>query len=52
MAKNADDLAFDPNRLAVVGGSAGGGLTIATTMMARDKGLSQDLLSNATVPND
>ena len=38
MAKNADDLAFDPNRLAVVGGSAGGGLTIATTMMARDKG--------------
>ena len=38
MAKNADDLAFDPNRLAVVGGSAGGGLTITTTMMARDKG--------------
>lgn len=38
MAQNADDLAFDPNRLAVVGGSAGGGLTIATTMMARDKG--------------
>ncbi len=26
MAQNADDLAFDPNRLAVVGGSAGGGL--------------------------
>ena len=38
MAQNADELAFDPNRLAVVGGSAGGGLTIATTMMARDKG--------------
>ena len=37
MAKNADDLAFDPNRLAVVGGIAGGGLTIATTMMARER---------------
>ena len=38
MAQNADELAFDVDRLAVVGGSAGGGLTIATTMMARDKG--------------
>ena len=38
MAQNADELAFDMDRLAVVGGSAGGGLTIATTMMARDKG--------------
>tara|TARA_B100001093_G_scaffold373429_1_gene358406 strand:- start:383 stop:496 length:114 start_codon:yes stop_codon:yes gene_type:complete len=37
MAQNADELAFDLDRLAVVGGSAGGGLTIATTMMARDK---------------
>ena len=36
MAQNADELAFDVDRLAVVGGSAGG-LTIATTMMARDK---------------
>ena len=31
-------LAFNSNRLAVVGGSAGGGLTIATTMMVCDKG--------------
>ena len=38
MAQNADELAFDVDRLAVVGGSAGGGLTIATTMMAWDKG--------------
>ena len=38
MAQNADELAFDLDRLAVVGGSAGGGLTIATTMMARDMG--------------
>ena len=38
MAQNADELAFDVDRLAVVGGSAGGGLKIATTMMARDKG--------------
>ncbi len=38
MAQNADELAFNPDRLAVVGGSAGGGLAIATTMMARDKG--------------
>ncbi|MDG2195622.1 MAG: alpha/beta hydrolase [SAR324 cluster bacterium] len=38
MAQNADEWAFDVDRLAVVGGSAGGGLTIATTMMARDKG--------------
>ena len=38
IAQNADELAFDVDRLAVVGCSAGGGLTIATTMMARDKG--------------
>ena len=38
MAQNAEELAFDVDRLAVVGGSAGGGLTIATTMMARDMG--------------
>ncbi len=38
MARNAAELRFDPDRLAVYGGSAGGGLTIATTMLARDRG--------------
>ncbi len=38
MARNAGELRFDPDRLAVYGGSAGGGLTIATSMLARDRG--------------
>lgn len=37
MAENCDKLGVDLDRIAVYGGSAGGGLTIATTMMARDK---------------
>jgi len=36
MAKNANMLKIDPERLIVFGGSAGGGLTLATSLMARD----------------
>src|ERR1700730_3927987 len=37
MAAHATELGFDPDRLAVYGGSAGGGLTIAVTLLARDR---------------
>ena len=37
MSKNATELGFDTDRLAIVGGSAGGGLAIATSLMARDQ---------------
>lgn len=35
---NAEDLGGNPDRIIVAGGSAGGGLTAATTLYARDKG--------------
>jgi acetyl esterase/lipase len=38
MAAHADELGFDADRLAVYGGSAGGGLAIATALLARDRG--------------
>ena len=37
MSKNASELGLDTDRLAIVGGSAGGGLAIATALMARDQ---------------
>ena len=38
MARHAGDLGIDPGRLALYGGSAGGGLAIATALLARDRG--------------
>jgi acetyl esterase/lipase len=38
MARSAGELGIDPERLAVYGGSAGGGLTIAVSLLARDRG--------------
>lgn len=38
MASHADELGFDPSLLALYGGSAGGGLAIATALRARDAG--------------
>ncbi len=37
-AKNAAELGIDADRLAIYGASAGGGLTIATALLARDRG--------------
>ena len=38
MAAHADELGFDPARLGLYGGSAGGGLVLGTALLARDRG--------------
>lgn len=35
---NAGELGIDPNNIGIYGGSAGGGLTLAVALMARDRG--------------
>ena len=46
----AAELGFDPGRLAVYGGSAGGGLTIAITMLARATAAARDPLQMPVYP--
>lgn len=36
-SEHAGDLGFDPNRVVIAGGSAGGGLTAGTVLLARDR---------------
>lgn len=38
MVEQANDLEFDPKRLVIYGGSAGGALALATALLARDRG--------------
>jgi acetyl esterase/lipase len=50
MANNAKMLKIDPEHIAVFGGSAGGGLTLATSLMARDKNFPKICFQMAMYP--
>jgi len=50
VAKNAKMLKIDPDHLAIYGGSAGGGLTLATSLMARDKNFPKICFQMAMYP--
>ena len=50
MANNAKMLKIDPEHIAVYGGSAGGGLTLATSLMARDKNFPKICFQMANYP--
>jgi acetyl esterase/lipase len=50
MSKNATELGFDIDRLAIVGGSAGGGLAIATALMSRDQKFPKLIFQMANYP--
>ncbi|MCX6194185.1 MAG: alpha/beta hydrolase [Cytophagales bacterium] len=49
-AKNAKMLKIDPEHIAVYGGSAGGGLALATSLMARDKNFPKICFQMALYP--
>ena len=52
MKKNHLNYMINPNQLMIAGDSAGGGLTAALSLMARDKNEVNIAFSNATIPND
>lgn len=50
VAKNADELNVDPERLVVTGGSAGGALAAAVSLMARDRNGPEIALQALMIP--
>lgn len=50
MVESGENLGLDPNRIALVGGSAGGGLAVAAALRVRDSGGIQPLFLLAMYP--